>query len=276
MPNDQIIARDTANRMAGRIVAARTTQTALETRERGFEGVAIDFPAMPDTLELNRSTDYAVLSNVVAPDGIHQYRSTKPLEIPFSFSLHALDKVYCPQGALTLLQVASRLHAFTLPLAKDNGRVLVSPAVTETKSGQGSDVTLEKTADNEPVFALSKASATSGLFNPVTCWLHLIWIAENQPGISCIGYVRDVTVKLNGPWLRGPAGSFNLPTSADFGFTFVHRPGHGNDYSNGQGFTRSGLSSEVDSEPQAYGGTVKENLFNTRDLVNLANYRGFN
>lgn len=280
MPNDQIIARDPANRLSGRLVAARSTQSALEDHSRdinsrGIQGLAIDFPSMPDAIDLNRATDYAVLPNAVTPDGIHQYRSTKPLEIPFSFRLHSQDRIYCPQGSLTLLQVAARLHAFTLPLAKGNGRVLISPAVRETASGQADDNTIEKNADNEPVFTLSKSSTATGLFNPVTCWLHLIWVAESSPGISCIGYVRDIGVKLLGPWLRGPGGSFNLPTAGEFSFTFVHRPGHGNDYSDGQGFSRSGISTQVDSEPQAYGGVVKESLYNTRNLVALANYRGF-
>jgi len=107
------------------------------------------------------------------------------------------------------------------------------------------------------------------IFNPVTCWLHLMFIDDTQPGISCIGYVKDVGFKMNGPWRRSQSGGFNLPTSGDFSFTFVHRPGHGN-----SNFATSVVPNSIALQPQAYANDVKDKLFNTRNLVVAANYTG--
>ncbi len=101
---------------------------------------------------------------------------------------------------------------------------------------------------------------------PVTCRLELIFTDHDAPGIACIGYVREVSVKLNGPWLRGPGKSKNLPSSADFSFQFVHRPGHGNAFNVD--------TTDFDLQPQAYAQTVQQNFYNTRHLVQVANYKG--
>ena len=90
-------------------------------KQTGFRTgvVSFDFPSMPDVVELARSADYYVNYSPVMPDGMHQYRGTKPLEIPLAFKLHAMDRTFCPYGALTLLQLAARLHSFVLPLTSD-------------------------------------------------------------------------------------------------------------------------------------------------------------
>jgi hypothetical protein len=48
----------------------------------------------------------------------------------------------------------------------------------------------------------------------------------------------------------------------------VHRPGHGNRFSINTG--------NFDLQPQAYANVVKEKLYNTRALVQVANYQGLN
>ncbi len=266
-----------------------TTSSALQvqhaTTEQPFQNaLSIDFPAMPDTIELMRTAEYKVLSNVVLPDGVHQYMKTNPLEIPFSFRLHAEDSEFCPQGALTLLQLAARLHSFILPISRGNknSTVPAHPASTTVLTDDtppqntpappkpgAPDQGLQQAQADSNASAQTAITGANDVFNPVTCWLHLMFIDDNQPGISCIGYVKEVGVKLNGPWRRSQSGGFNLPTSGDFSFTFVHRPGHGN-----SNFAQSIVPNSVALQPQAYANDVKDKLYNTRNLVVAANYTG--
>lgn len=267
--------------LCGRLVALPSTTTLtqltdIKDNSRGFRNVvSIDFPAMPDTIELARSADYLVNYNIVMPDGIHQYRGTKPMEIPISFKLHSFDQQYCKKGALTLLQLAARLHSFILPISTFSPGASVAPVKqTVTGDGKKTDAELLNAASQEREFEViaSKNGTQGSIYNPVTCWLHLMWTSNDQPGISAVGYVREVKVQFNGPWLRGPNNSFNLPTSADFSFVFVHRPGHGNN----QGITRTDqFPPTIAQSGQAFADDVKEKLYNTRDLVYAANYQGF-
>lgn len=270
--------------LCGRLVAMGSTTTPVMqemTRlnaKNGFSNIiSIDFPAMPDTIELARSTEYYAESNLVMPDGIHQYKKTKPLEIPFSFRIHSFDEQYCQKGALTLLELAARLHSLVLPISTfGRGSSIVpvrAPSVTPIEGGgQTNAAQQEKQSETTTVVGVRGAGGRDGhVYAPVTCWLYLIWAGADQPGISAIGYVREVSVKFNGPWLRGPNNSFNLPTSADFSFTFIHRPGHGN----AQPFTTSAEANSAALTAQTYADDVKDRLFNTRDLVYAANYQGF-
>lgn len=243
---------------------------------RGFRNViSIDFPAMPDTIELARSADYAVNYNIVMPDGIHQYKGTKPMEIPISFKLHSFDQQYLQKGALTLLQLAARLHSFILPISTFGPGVRVAPYAppTQTTEGKADDAAIQAAASQEQVYQVVGAgnSQNGGIYSPVTCWLHLMWTDNEQPGISAIGYVREVKVTFNGPWLRGPNNSFNLPTSADFSFIFVHRPGHNNN----QRTITSQFPPTIAQSGQAFADDVRKSLYNTRSLVYAANYQGF-
>lgn len=267
--------------LCGRLVALPSTtttmyQTGVKNNPNLANILSIDFPAMPDTIELARSAEYAVSqNNIVVPDGIHQYKGTKPLEIPFSFRLHSFDELYCKKGALTLLQLAARLHSFVLPI-NTHGRSIPALAQSTSKQiggGRWADAQLNYKAKKHTQRSVTGASAskTGGLYNPVTCWLSLMWTGQDSPGISAIGYVRDVSVKLNGPWLRGPNNSFNLPTSGDFSFVFIHRPGHGN----AQEYNESQQPDTLSKAGQAFADDVKDNFYNTRHLVHAASYQGF-
>lgn len=276
--------------MYGRLVALPTTATALQVRQEALDphfsnAVSIDFPAMPDSIELARSAEYRVLTNVVLPDGVHQYMRTNPLEIPFSFRLHAEDSEYCTNGALSLLQLSSRLHSFILPISRgsSNGSIFAHAASTvvlkddtapqNTPAIPASEVSDAGAQEAQATGNANVQTAITGantVYNPVACWLHLMFINDDQPGISCIGYVKEVSVKLNGPWRRSQSGGFNLPTSGDFSFTFVHRPGHGN-----SNFANATVPNSVSLQPQAYANDVKSRLYNTRNLVLAANYEGF-
>jgi hypothetical protein len=274
---DETIRRD-ERLLCGRLVALPSTGGDLLksfSENAGFQNIiSIDFPAMPDVVELARTADYKVNYNMVLPDGIHQYTGTKPLEIPISFKLHAFDKQYCKHGARTLLQLAARLHSFVLPISSFDKNASISARVPETgeTSGKSNDAQQQAAASQETVWEVSGTGNKNGaIFSPITCFLHLMYIGANDPGISAIGYVRDVNVKLSGPWLRGPDNSFNLPSSAEYSFTFVHRPNHNNSTS----YTSSQNPVSIAEGGQAYADTVKDRLFNTRDLVQAANYQGF-
>jgi hypothetical protein len=231
-----------------------------------IDQTSIDFPAMPDSIELARSADYQVLSNVILPDGVHQYKGTRPLEIPFSFRLHSFDEDFCPHGAYSLLQLSARLHSFILPIDTSGGKSsITAKAGVPDSNTEGQQEAKAVAPDGGIGFAHIGGEK---IFNPVTLRLELIFTGQTTPGIACTGYVREVNVKLNGPWLRGPGKSSNLPSSGDFSFIFVHRPGHGNRFNID--------SKNLDLQPQAYADTVKEKLYNTRSLVQVANYQGLN
>ena len=236
--------------------------------------ISVDFPSMPDEVELMRSTDYNVATSPQWPDGIHTYRGTKPLEIPFSFSLHAFDKQYCKNGALTLLKLAARLHSFTLPI--DPTGTVNALANAKASVPTGTDVSSTAAKAQMAQSQNIAAAATVGMLTPpITCWLFLMATDQSatSPGISAVGYVKDVSVKLKGPWLRGPNGSFNLPSSGDFSFTFVHCPGYGN-----ASFISSSAteSAQLGFSVAALADDVKSRLYNTRNLVVHPNYQSFN
>lgn len=280
--NSDVSIRRSDDLLCGRLVAMPTshTKTDLENvlNQRGLKNniISIDFPAMPDTIELARITDYYVNPNLVMPDGIHQYKATKPLEIPISFRLHAMDQQYCKKGALTLLQLAARLHSFVLPISTFRGSYKIAPYAVDPTPTQGqSDAALtEANSEQRDRYSVTGAenSTQGAIYPPVTCWLHLMWIDEQQPGISCIGYVREVKVQFNGPWLRGPNKSFNLPTSADFSFVFIHRPGHNNNLATQ---VNTAFPSVNSTSSQAFADDVRKNLYNTRHLIAAFEYQGF-
>lgn len=277
MPNTERIARGT-NRISGRLVALSQAPLIIDTNAFNND-LAIDFPSMPDVIELARSADYNVTYNPVLPDGLHVYRGTKPMDIPFSFRLHAFDENYCPQGALTLLKIAARLHAFVLPLATDPSG-WVNPvekqpppgANGQPAAGQGTETEVAHDAANNAEYQTGMVNGKRGAFYPpVAAWLHLMWIDDGQPGISCFGYVREVSVKFMGPWLRGQNGAFNLPSAADYSFTFVHRPGHSNSFAT---LTTTKVQPPT-SLTNATADRVKNQLYNTYRLAYNPTWRGF-
>jgi len=270
---DQNLRRERSFPFCGRLIALPTS-SVLRPADSDLnldDQVSIDFPGMPDSIELNRSTNYFVLPNFLLPDGVHQYKHTEPLQIPFSFRLHAFDQEFCPQGALTLLKVAARLHAFVLPIKAGQGEVEVNAQVPPETSPSGHEASQERQAASSAGSLSIEQSGGEQVNAPVTCRLEIFLSAKDGIGICCNGYVRDVGVKLHGPWLRGPGTGYNLPSAGDFSFTFIHRPGHGNSFN----FKSSDPGAQLGQQPQAYAGVVKAGLYNTRSLVKVANYRGF-
>jgi hypothetical protein len=259
---------------SGRLVVLESDRTTGYDPFAGFDKfVAINFPAMPDSIELARSVEYLVVTNPVMPDGFHQYRLTQPMAIPFSFKLSSMDKDYCPRGALSVLELAALLHSFSLPIAKNASPLVYVRRAGASPSGPGGSTAAQEASAQaaDTPYTIEAGSDTDEFYMPVTLRLELIWIDSNSPGVVCTGYVRDVSVKLNGPWLRGPKNSFNLPSSADFSFTFVHVPGHGNNFN-----IRNQTAVGAATSSQAYADTVKDKLYNTLELsAEGVGYKGY-
>lgn len=231
---------------------------------------------MPDEVELARSADYMVVNSQVMPDGIHQYKSTSPLIIPVSFKLHSGDKEYCPKGALSLLQLAALLQSFCLPLSGSAGATPLRVSVGQSQpgtppNGETDSLTNRAQSADNPYSVTPESGAN--FFPPVTLRLELIYVDENNPGIVCTGYLKDLRVRLKGPFMRGPGRSYNLPTAADFEFNFVHVPGYGNNFS----ITSSTIGGDA-TMGQAFAGDVKDKLFNTVNITKVSDrsFKGFN
>jgi hypothetical protein len=251
---------------------------------------SIDFPAMPDQIELARQADYRVQTNYAMPDGVHLYRGTNPMEVPFEFKLHYLDKSYCKEGALTLINIAARLHALVLPMGNSTLRITVQndspldhngqtdqgakkPGTETAQSARAGQNSADNSGINQQADADSSATVTLDSSNaidpPVTCRLELMYSTSTGPGVVCNGYVKNVKVAFLKPWLRGPNGSFNLPSGGIYSFTFIHHPGHGNYFSN-----RTGVAA-ISQQANAYADFMRSRFYNTRMLQTTSKYRGF-
>ena len=273
---DQPVNRDTFYRRpfymaSGRLISLSHSKDSVRDYLLGenyiSNMVVIYFPANPDSIDLIRTTDYKVSTNFFLPDGIHQYRATNPLEIPFSFSLTAFDKEYCSKGALTLLQIAARLHALTLPVGPSNSGLTataVGPATTgsvqnssKTEAAQIKDLEIQNLNNSNPPYF------------PVACILDLIYTGDESPGIRCTGYIKSVKVKLKQPFLQTQNPSHkNLPSAADYEFVFVHRPGYTNQFST----WKSGLPLDLNIGINAMADDVKSSLYNTVGILKQTNY----
>jgi hypothetical protein len=242
----------------------------------------INIPAMPATLDLARIAEYRQSSAPYTPDGIHLYKQTNPLEIPFSFTLHFQDP-FCSQGGLSLLIMAAKLHALIVPTNTAANRPVITASVLNYYATNSSD----KTAGKAPVapqgnsdagtpagvsadttITLNGVAGQATTIFPPACLLDLISVGDRDgaPGVRCIGYIKEVSAKLKGPWLRGAQpygynGIRNVPTSGEFSFKFVHAPGFSNFFGgsvSASPFNLSGLS--------AFSDDIRRNLFNTLPL----------
>jgi hypothetical protein len=276
-PVDEFIRRKKSFPYCGRLIALPTSANVLSKKTFDFlVETSVDFPAMPDSIELARQAEYYVLNSMLTPDGVHQYKWTTPLVIPFSFRLHAFDEEFCPEGALTLLKLAARLHAFILPINLGKDDVEIQAQIPGAPAAPGNDATnQESRAESTEPIALGGFENVDRIYNPVTLRLEIIFTKSEGPGIACTGYIKSVNVKLNGPWMRGPEDSTNLPTSADFSFEFVHRPGHYNTLGFQYAMGQAKPGSDLRSQPQAFAHTVKSFFYNTRHLAKVPSYAGF-
>jgi hypothetical protein len=252
MPNYTLrLATPQRKRVFAQLRSINTLKGAQQFNENVGQ-VIINFPAMPDVIELARRANYnnMAANSPANPDGFHIYRSTDPLKIPISFSAHAFDVEYTGKdGPVALLQMAAGLHALTLPIVASALETTNSTAFPNMK--QAPDTTNNAPAAKIGV-ATTGATNTEPSFTsrdfynannqvthfPVPCILDIMlarW-GTVEYGIQCYGFVEDVSVKLKGPWLQGRAATDslddlrNMPSIAEYAFTFVHQPGYTNDY----------------------------------------------
>jgi hypothetical protein len=215
----------------------------------------LNFPAMPDAIELARSAEYHTVPNIDAPDGVHMYMGTNPLSIPFMFKLHAFDQKYCKEGALSVLRAAALLHAMVLPVRPG---VNTNVATTSQQQNPGAvpggsvDATASRSQGSAGTVNTAAYPNAAPSSSPVAVLLQVMFTDNADPGIWAVGYIKDVKARLLGPWLRGPKDARNLPTAGEFEFTFVHVPGY---------------NSRGSSSVYAYADDVNSLLYNTSSLV---------
>lgn len=270
-------------KFSGRLLALPTSQSLLDNYEQiggnvlqrgaGSGLAVVEFPAMPDELSLDRRTSYLSQANMVLPDGLHLYQFTNPLEIPFRFKLQGSDPEYCEKdGPATLLAIGARLHSFVLPINTNPSRTGFAATfqfanVQTEASEKKTAAEAESPSTKDPIKA--HLTGQEVIRPPVTCILELIRISDqsDRMGIHCRGFVKDVSVKFSGPWLRGAGKQFNVPTSAEYGFTFVHVPSHNNDYSQMRGVATA--------QKQAFAHEVIDRFYNTVGLNTVLSAQGF-
>ena len=221
----------------------------------------INFPAMPETINLARQATYESLRTPAAPDGFHWYKHTDPLVIPIKFSLAGFDRDYCrDDGSYALLDTAAKLHAMTMPIIPAridqtrqapsviNGQAgtdasLLASAQGSSSQSAGANTPSPSSVSNAVNITVGQdrsASATldksaDAVYYPPACVLSIV-LAElpgRAPlGIRCVGFVSSVDVTFHGPWLQGGSNRggaiVNMPTKADFEFRFTHQPNYTN------------------------------------------------
>ena len=236
-------------------------------QSEGDDRIVINFPNLPDEIPLDRDTEWRVYSNQMMPDGFHVYQHTAPLTIPLTFKLSAFDD-YAVNGPETILEIAARLHALTLPVITGKTALTRGSSSATTPGGPS----LPKEAKNEAagdsdtsgVGAIGVAGGQAFYFPPA-CVLDLMIGSGGASGlgIRCIGYVKSVGVILKGPWLNSGSTSVNrnLPSFGEFRLTFVHVPG----YSNSVDFLNA-----LQVIPQVGAKLMKNQLYNTVDMLTTA------
>lgn len=248
--------------MCGRLISLASADTLVSSANSNprvanpvQRSIVIEFPAMPDEFTLRRSALYTESPSIYNPDGLHTFTGVNPLHIDFSFRLHQADRVYCPNGPYTLLEVAAYLHALILPIQTGT----INPSDTYAYSAQAVGNTSRLDAGSLEAKSVRPTTASilqRAITRPTTCQLELMETGPNRAGILCRGYVKDVSARFLGPFLRGKGNIYNLPTAAEYSFTFVHVPG----YQNAATFDPGGMY-------QALAKTVRDRLYNTRDLI---------
>ncbi len=253
--------------------------------------IVINFPTMPETIELARRANYYnAVRSPITPDGFHVYESTEPLTIPVTFNLSAFDDDYCPAefGPLILLSIAAKLHALALPIAASPGARTQNLAPVQAAApvpNGSSEAELKGIRVGTGVY---QAPSTGNFYFPPACALQIIMAqvggGVGQPqasndgvrslGINCMGFVSDVRVVFKGPWLQGSFsndGARNMPSSAEFSFTFVHQPGYTN---NVLGSNFSGNKNQSPALITTTARDIYNRLYNTIDISNSVTYAG--
>lgn len=254
------------------LVSRQTQANGDDGRTVGSEAddqIVINFPNLPDEIDVMRTSEWRVTQSPLLPDGFHMYDHTSPLELPFTFKIHAFDD-YSVNGAETILQIAAKLHALQLPIinSKQTGKITRdSGGVPESSTDAAKEA--KGSSPNEDLgtgLSVENDKYGTNYFFPPACVLNLM-IGSGGPtalGICCIGYVKNVSTKLKGPWLNSGRADINrnLPSMGEFSFTFVHAPS----YTNSLNF--DGDNKLLTAQVGAY--RMKNSFYNTIDILSEA------
>ena len=233
--------------------------------------IYISFPAMPEVIELARDVTYKHHQIPTHPDGFHIYQSMGFLEIPISFELHAHDTEYCgDQGPVALLTIAAKLHAMQMPIVRNQFAGQFTLTLKEAEGGKPAEF------GNTIVDPQSNDASALQLRFPPPCVMNIILGNEGQGqlggiGICCRGFIKRVSVKLHGPWLNYPRFHRNLPSRAEYEFTFVHNPSYSNAlYYSSEGGNKDiyGKSRQTTFIGSQQSDLVLSSLFNSLGVVN--------
>jgi hypothetical protein len=201
--------------------------------EENADQIVINFPNLPEEISLARSAEWRVSRSPMLPDGFHVYDHTAPLRIPLTFKLHAFED-YAINGPETILQIAANLHALVAPIISGSTSVrATSSSANANGTSASAEASKEASTGSGPTTFDSVSSVDNQTYYfPPACVLNLM-IGSGGPnglGIVCIGYVENVDVRLKGPWLSSSdaAVNRNMPSAAEFSFTFVHAPAYTN------------------------------------------------
>lgn len=256
------------------LVSRQTQAIGEDGRTVGAEAddqIVINFPNLPDEIDVMRTSEWRVTQSPLLPDGFHMYDHTSPLELPFTFKIHAFDD-YSVNGAETILQIAAKLHALQLPIinSKQTGKItrdsgsVPDSSTDAAKEEKGSSPNQDQGLGTG--LSVENDKYGTNYFFPPACVLNLM-IGSGGPtalGICCIGYVKNVSTKLKGPWLNSGRADVNrnLPSMGEFSFTFVHAPS----YTNSLNF--DGDNKLLTAQVGAY--RMKNSFYNTIDILSEA------
>ena len=96
--------------------------------------ITINFPCMPDTIELARRANYDNLVKTPQnPDGQHQYMSTDPLEIPIEFAVNSYAEGSGGRRPQRHSGIAGTVHGADRALPEDGG-LFVRPGITARRT----------------------------------------------------------------------------------------------------------------------------------------------
>jgi hypothetical protein len=252
--------------LISKVTAANGQDGRFVDQERDDQ-IIVNFPNLPDEIDLMRTSEWRVTQSPLLPDGFHMYDHTSPLELPFTFKVHAFDD-YAVNGPETILQIAAKLHALQLPIinSRQSGKITRDSGTVEqsgTDSAKQQKGESPNTQELGSTFAVADGQYGTNYYFPPACVLNLM-IGSGGPqalGICCIGYVKNVSTKLKGPWLNSGRADVNrnLPSSGEFAFTFVHAPS----YTNSLNF--DGDNKLLTAQVGAY--RMKNSFYNTIDIL---------
>ena len=187
---------------------------------------------------------------------------------------------------MALIQIASNLHALTLPImpagttADSVASVVAAPIGTKGPETAPSGSVQVATSNGGAINVTN-----GGNFNwPPACLLSIVLGSSPNSsapsGVVCQGFVKRVSAILKGPWLQGDFNEqtsyANLPSFLDCEFTFVSQPGYTNNFTGASSNTntRSVTTTALDVYRRFYNDTAPNVSGQSLDKITYTNING--